>query len=232
MIINGKHKAWFYPSKGLNELFYRAGKLPVSNTKAATPFQKANPKPKTPSTTTSKAQRRRSYVEVLKMAYGGDNGKRLGGTWKKDRVVELMTRISMPRPMAVAPRGGVPPSLLATTIRGMNEADRMAAMCGAGKGAPTEDTGTRACVSTVALDEEVVIKRGQNASHVHGARPTVQIQIPAGGETSRRGASDSQGQVDFRAQKTWRAGAVPQVPEVFKNEKAGKAKVDEGRSRE
>jgi hypothetical protein len=73
---------------------------------------------------------------------------------------------------------------------------------------------------------------GQNASHVHGARPTVQIQIPAGGETSRRGASDSQGQVDFRAQKTWRAEVVPQVPEVFKNEKAGKAKVDEGRSSE
>jgi hypothetical protein len=73
---------------------------------------------------------------------------------------------------------------------------------------------------------------GQNASHVHGARPTVQIQIPAGGETSHRGASDSQGQVDFRAQKTWRAEAVPQVPEVFKNEKAGKAKVDEGRSSE
>jgi hypothetical protein len=67
---------------------------------------------------------------------------------------------------------------------------------------------------------------------VHGARPTVQIQIPAGGETSHRGASDSQGQFDFRAQKTWRAEAVPQVPEVFKNEKAGKAKVDEGRSSE
>jgi hypothetical protein len=28
MIINGKYKAWFYPSKGLNELFHWAGKLP------------------------------------------------------------------------------------------------------------------------------------------------------------------------------------------------------------
>jgi hypothetical protein len=27
MIQNGSKKGWFYPSKGLNELFYRAGKL-------------------------------------------------------------------------------------------------------------------------------------------------------------------------------------------------------------
>jgi hypothetical protein len=75
VIVNGKHKAWFYPSKGLNELFYQAGKLPSSNAKAAT-LQKPNPKPKTPSTTTANAQLRRSYVEVLKMAFGGNNRKR------------------------------------------------------------------------------------------------------------------------------------------------------------
>jgi hypothetical protein len=66
---------WFYPSKGLNELFYQAGKIPSSNTKAAT-LQKPNPKPKTTSATTANAQRRRSYVKVLKMAFGSVNGKR------------------------------------------------------------------------------------------------------------------------------------------------------------
>jgi hypothetical protein len=75
MIVNDTNKAWFYPSKGLNEFFYRAGKLATSNTKADTSHT-LNPKPKTLSTTPANFQRRHNFVEVLKMAFGGDNGKR------------------------------------------------------------------------------------------------------------------------------------------------------------
>jgi hypothetical protein len=74
MIVNDSKKAWFYPSKGLNELFYRAGKVATSNTKVAT-SKSPNPIPKPPKATPVNSQRRHSYVEVLKMAFGGDNRK-------------------------------------------------------------------------------------------------------------------------------------------------------------
>jgi hypothetical protein len=75
MIVNDTNKVWFYPSKGLNEFFYRARKLATSKTKVATP-QMLNPKPKILSATTTNFQWRRNFVEVMKMTFGGDNGKR------------------------------------------------------------------------------------------------------------------------------------------------------------
>jgi hypothetical protein len=98
MIVNGSKKAWFYPSKGLNELFYRAGKVAMSNTKVAT-SKSPNPIPKPLKATPVNSQRRRSYVEVLKMAqmeaecwegrrwrprsWSGGQGKEHHGHWWK-----------------------------------------------------------------------------------------------------------------------------------------------------
>jgi hypothetical protein len=56
--------------------------------------------------------------------------------------------------------------------------------------------------------------------------------VATGEESSHRGLTEPQSQVDLRGQETRKAEADPQVPEVFKTEKAGKAKVDEGRAGE
>jgi hypothetical protein len=69
MIVNGRSRAWFYSSKGLNDLFSRAGKIVSPNTK---PSLVPNPRPKPLQENPLDSQRRRSYVEVLTMAFGGD----------------------------------------------------------------------------------------------------------------------------------------------------------------
>jgi hypothetical protein len=73
LIHNWNSKAWFYPSKGLNDLFRWAGPKP-SGTKTTT-AQNLNPKPHY--TSTSPSQRRRTYAEMLVMEKGG-NGKETG----------------------------------------------------------------------------------------------------------------------------------------------------------
>jgi hypothetical protein len=72
LIHNGEYKAWFYPSKGLNELFTRAGKPTTPGIKA---HISSNPKriPQPPSTIHTRW--RRTYVEVLMMEKGGENGR-------------------------------------------------------------------------------------------------------------------------------------------------------------
>jgi hypothetical protein len=72
LIHNGEYKAWFYPSKGLNELFTRAGKPTTPGIKSRI---SSNPKriPQPPSTIHTR--RRRTYVEVLTMEKGGENGR-------------------------------------------------------------------------------------------------------------------------------------------------------------
>jgi hypothetical protein len=45
MIVNSTNRAWFYPSKGLNVLFSRTGKIASSNSK---PPAAPNPRPKPP----------------------------------------------------------------------------------------------------------------------------------------------------------------------------------------
>jgi hypothetical protein len=76
MIQNGSKRGWFYPSKGLSELFYQAGKIAMMDLKGALSTH-PNPKPIPPNSTPGNSQRRRSYVEVLTMEFSGDNGRRL-----------------------------------------------------------------------------------------------------------------------------------------------------------
>jgi hypothetical protein len=72
LIHNGKYKAWFYPSKGLNELFSRARKPTTPGIKTRI---SSNPKRIPQPTSTSHTRRRRMYVEVLTMEKGGENGR-------------------------------------------------------------------------------------------------------------------------------------------------------------
>jgi hypothetical protein len=90
LIVNGKNKAWFYPSKGLNSLFSQAGQFGTSGTK---PSATSNPRPKPLKQNSLDSQRQCSYAEVLTMAIGGDgNGTGLevgwgtdsGPTWRAD----------------------------------------------------------------------------------------------------------------------------------------------------
>jgi hypothetical protein len=71
LIHNGEYKAWFYPSKGLNELFTQARKPTTPGIKAHISY---NPKrmPQPPSTIHT--QWRHTYAEVLTMEKGGENG--------------------------------------------------------------------------------------------------------------------------------------------------------------
>jgi hypothetical protein len=57
LIHSGKYKAWFYPSKGLNELFSRAGKPITPGIKTRIP---SNPKSIPQPTSTSHTRRRRT----------------------------------------------------------------------------------------------------------------------------------------------------------------------------
>jgi hypothetical protein len=71
-IQTGSAQAWFYPLKGLNELFRWAGKpkslgIKTLLTTGANPKSKLSSKPR--------SQRWHTYVEVLKMNAGGDKGK-------------------------------------------------------------------------------------------------------------------------------------------------------------
>jgi hypothetical protein len=72
LIHNRKYKAWFYPSKGLNKLFSRAGKPTTPGIKTCI---SSNPKCIPQPTSTSHTRRRRTYVEVLTMEKGGENGR-------------------------------------------------------------------------------------------------------------------------------------------------------------
>jgi hypothetical protein len=70
LIHNGKYKAWFCPSKGLNELSTQAGKPTTPGIKARI---SSNPKciPQPPSTIHTR--RRRTYAEVLMTEKGGES---------------------------------------------------------------------------------------------------------------------------------------------------------------
>jgi hypothetical protein len=73
---------------------------------------------------------------------------------------------------------------------------------------------------------------GQNASLKTGSRTTPQHQAAAEMENPRREVATSHSQEEDRVQKAGKMmDSNLQVSEVFKNEKVGKAKVDEGRSR-
>jgi hypothetical protein len=74
LVGTGDSKAWFYPSKGLNEFFSWAGKPAWSNTKTPTATN-PNPKPySTPSSLTQ--QRRQTYADIVKMDVGGNGNGR------------------------------------------------------------------------------------------------------------------------------------------------------------
>jgi hypothetical protein len=82
LIVNGKNKAWFYPSNGLNSLCSWAGQFGMSDTK---PSATSNPRPKPLKQNSLDSQRWRSYAEVLTMAIGGDgNGTRQEVGWLGD----------------------------------------------------------------------------------------------------------------------------------------------------
>jgi hypothetical protein len=68
-------KAWFYPSRGLNVLFKRAGPKPDGMKSIAHSLQSQNLSCN--STVAPSFQQRRSYAEVLKMDARG-NGKNSG----------------------------------------------------------------------------------------------------------------------------------------------------------
>jgi hypothetical protein len=71
LIQIGPEKAWFYPSKGLNDLFSRSGKPKVPGVKTKAPVQ---PYPNQQSSP-HQALRRRTYAETVRMNPGGDGGK-------------------------------------------------------------------------------------------------------------------------------------------------------------
>jgi hypothetical protein len=65
---------------------------------------------------------------------------------------------------------------------------------------------------------------------VHVVRIPVHHQVETGEGHSCHGTTEPQSQVDLVGQKSGKVEADPPVPEVFKNEKAGKAKIDDGKS--
>jgi hypothetical protein len=70
LVGSRNNKAWFYPSTGLSEFFSRAG---MWFTYKAPKAKNPNPKLQTP----PKTQRRRhTFIEIVKMASGGDGGGR------------------------------------------------------------------------------------------------------------------------------------------------------------
>jgi hypothetical protein len=71
LIQNGPARAWFYPSKGLNVLFSRAGKPKVPGIKT-TALVQPSPNQQSPPNQT---RRRRTYAETVRMNLGGDGGK-------------------------------------------------------------------------------------------------------------------------------------------------------------
>jgi hypothetical protein len=73
LVKNGSAWAWFYPSKGLNDLFSQLGNPTLSGLKGSPPF---DPKPK-PQSSTQHTGRLRTYAETVKMTNGGGNGKGL-----------------------------------------------------------------------------------------------------------------------------------------------------------
>jgi hypothetical protein len=78
LIQNGSAWAWFYPSKGLNALFSRAGKPKITGIKAA---RLANPENLNPRPHKPHEWRRHTYAEIVKMSAGGDDGKGQAGCW-------------------------------------------------------------------------------------------------------------------------------------------------------
>jgi hypothetical protein len=88
LIKNGEYKAWFYPSKGLNELFALMGGQPknsdIKDTASLNPSPVSQP-PSPPNT-----QQRLTYAEILKMAsghnkaQGHDDGREADGV--RDRI--------------------------------------------------------------------------------------------------------------------------------------------------
>jgi hypothetical protein len=74
---------------------------------------------------------------------------------------------------------------------------------------------------------------GQSASHGTRSHAISQHQATTGMENPRCEVSTTPAHEESRAQKAGKTVATePHIPEVFKNEKAGKMKVDEGRSSE
>jgi hypothetical protein len=82
LIVNGKRQAWFHPSKDLNVLFSRAGPKPRGFKASLTD----RPNPKRSFTPQLSNQRRRTYVEELKIeGAGGGRGFGAGRREEDDR---------------------------------------------------------------------------------------------------------------------------------------------------
>jgi hypothetical protein len=160
MIQIGTKKGWFYPSKGVNELFYWAGKIAIADLRGALSTH-PNPKPTPPNASPGNSQRRCRYIEVLTMVTV-EGGRTLGGARMGAKVMQLMTRKRVPwqgglRKEAAALRGERS-IMLDATIRATKEAEHMADMRGDGRGIHIEDIDTLDLGSMAVLDEAVVIK--------------------------------------------------------------------------
>jgi hypothetical protein len=210
LIRTGSAQAWFYPSKGLNQLFSQAGKPKVSGTKPQT--SGVNPKPRQLSS--PQMQQRRTYVEVLRMEAKGHKGK----GQLEERAVE-------------GDRSKTNNSASLNIIDGRDNASR--------RGPPPPQH-----------PNQYGYNPGHDWGRAYGGYARGWQRQPHRGyryggsrftASSSRSGSDQQGQneqignmgaqqaaVNTGAASQQSSQLEPPVPEVFKTQKAGKAKIDEG----
>jgi hypothetical protein len=162
LIQNSSKRGWFYLSKGLNVLFFWAGKIAAANPKGVLPTP-PNPKPTPPNASLDNSQWRRSYVEALTMVFRVDSGRgqdagtgmdvnRSHATNDKERSTTVGRAVEGGGAMK-----GEPSIMLDVTIWAMREAERMADMQGAGRDVPIRDIGILNLCSMAVLGKEVVI---------------------------------------------------------------------------
>jgi hypothetical protein len=216
VIMNGDCKAWFHPSKGLNVLFSRVGPKPadfkVLSREALHPNCKR-------SSTQPSSQRRRSYADALKMDGGGGKGFRSGHRDEEDR-----DRQQNYGNMNSGGNSG-------------NNSDRQP--FNPRRNAqlrynPRHDRG-RAYGSHA---------RGWQRNHHPGycfSCSRINMDRARAGQTSAQVIANNNQAVSQRASgdlmnqnsnNTQQSQQEPEVPEVFKDQKSGKAKIEEGSSGE
>jgi hypothetical protein len=219
LIVNGNRKAWFQPSKGLNILFSRAG--PKPHCIKSSIKEKLNPSQST--SLQPPIHRRRTYAEALKM--DGTGSRRGFGSGRREeddrgRQHEQQNQNS---------RGGNANSSDRHPFPGRNTHlrfnpghDRDRAYGGyAQRWQRQHHPGYRYSGSRVNTDRGRAAPQlgflQQNSGNKDLSQRSINVTSQAGDQAQQAG-HDSQPE--------------PSVPEVFKSQKAGKAKVDEGQSGE
>jgi hypothetical protein len=213
LIKNGKFQTWFYPSRGLNDLFSRAGPKPDGIKTSLQVLQD-------PSRTPHLYQRRRSYADTLKMDAGG-NGKASGRREDDERRrapnhggLSFVGNASDRQPFNPSRNG---------QLRYNSGHNSRRAYGGYARGWQRQHPGYRFASSRVNSDRT---RMGQGVDQQSQRFNQAQRIGGEGGEAQRTPRFTQ------ASQATQADQAEPAAPEVFKNQKAGKAKIDEGSSGE